>query len=112
MPCSLAFCNIGAINAANNPIINALDCWLISQHILRSNCLVLNKQYNPVVKRRSFLLTAAALAGAPALPQSIAKRPANAIRSIQRLFASEVEDKPWFYDLAGEEALDAADRVG
>ena len=50
------------------------------------------------MKRRNFLLTAAALAGAPALPQSVAKRPANAIRSVQRLFTSEVEDKPWFYD--------------
>ncbi len=50
------------------------------------------------MKRRKFLLTAAALAGAPALPQSIAKQPANAVRSIQRLFTSEVEDKPWFYD--------------
>jgi hypothetical protein len=50
------------------------------------------------VKRRNFLLTAAALAGAPALPQSTAERPANAVRSIQRLFTSEVEDKPWFYD--------------
>jgi hypothetical protein len=50
------------------------------------------------VKRRNFLLTAAALAGAPGLPQSIAERPANAVRSVQRLFTSEVEDKPWFYD--------------
>jgi len=50
------------------------------------------------VKRRNFLLTAAALAGAPALPQSTAERPANAVRSVQRLFTSEVEDKPWFYD--------------
>src|SRR5580704_13271472 len=62
-----------------------------------------DKQYNLVVKRRDFLLTAAALAGAPALPQSTASqstggRPANAVRSVQRLFASEVEDKPWFYD--------------
>ena len=58
-----------------------------------------NKQYNTtLVKRRDFLLTAAALTGAPALPQSVAKRPANSIRSVQRLFTSEVEDKPWFYD--------------
>jgi len=55
------------------------------------------RQYNPVVNRRNFLLTAA-LAGAPALPQSNAERPANALRSVQRLFTSEVEDKPWFYD--------------
>jgi hypothetical protein len=50
------------------------------------------------VKRRNFLLTAAALAGAPALPQSVTKGPANSVRSVQRLFTSEVEDKPWFYD--------------
>jgi hypothetical protein len=50
------------------------------------------------VKRRNFLLTAAALAGAPALPQSVTEQPANAVRSVQRLFTSEVEDKPWFYD--------------
>jgi hypothetical protein len=49
------------------------------------------------VKRRDFLLTAAALAGAPALPQSTGTS-ANAVRSVQRLFTSEVEDKPWFYD--------------
>ena len=41
---------------------------------------------------------AGALAGSPALAQSAAERPANAVRSIQRLFTSEVEDKPWFYD--------------
>jgi hypothetical protein len=50
------------------------------------------------VNRRNFLISAAALAGSPALPQSSAERPANAVRSIQRLFTSEVEDKPWFYD--------------
>ena len=50
------------------------------------------------MNRRSFLLTAGALAGAPALPQSAAHQPANAIRAVQRLFTSEVEDKPWFYD--------------
>jgi hypothetical protein len=55
-------------------------------------------QYNPIVKRRNFLLTAAALAGGPALPQSSGRRPANAVRSVQKLFTSEVEDKPWFYD--------------
>ena len=52
-----------------------------------------NKQYNPVVKRRDFLLSSAALA----LPQSAAAPAANTVRSIQRLFTSEVEDKPWFY---------------
>jgi hypothetical protein len=53
-----------------------------------------NKQYNPFVKRRDFLLSTAALA----LPVSAAETPANAVRSVQRLFTSEVEDKPWFYD--------------
>ncbi|HYL74149.1 MAG TPA: hypothetical protein VEU96_08070 [Bryobacteraceae bacterium] len=52
------------------------------------------------MKRRDFLATAAALAGLPALPQSTATRPANAVRSVQRLFTSEPEDKPWFYDRA------------
>lgn len=52
------------------------------------------------MKRRDFLLSAAALAGASNLPQSAAERPANDIRSVQRLFTSEVEDKPWFYDRA------------
>jgi hypothetical protein len=55
----------------------------------------LDKLYNPCVKRRDFLITAAALAGSPALAQPAA---ANAVRSVQRLFTSEVEDKPWFYD--------------
>ncbi len=56
------------------------------------------------MNRRNFLLTAGALAASPgalqAQPQSTAGRPANAVRSIQRLFTSEVEDKPWFYDRA------------
>ncbi len=56
----------------------------------------------PGVNRRNFLLTAGALAGVPAtlpaLPQATAIRPANAVRSIQRLFTSEAEDKPWFND--------------
>ena len=53
--------------------------------------------YNtPVVKRRHFLRTAAALLGAPALPQTVATRPAHNVRSIQRLFTSKTEDKPWF----------------
>jgi hypothetical protein len=50
------------------------------------------------VKRRDFLLAGSALAGAPLLPAAAVARPANAVRSIQRLFVSEVEDKPWFYD--------------
>ena len=32
------------------------------------------------------------------IDRPIVERPANAIRSIARLFVSEVEDKPWFYD--------------
>lgn len=32
------------------------------------------------------------------LPRPIVERPANPIRSAARLFVSEVEDKPWFYD--------------
>jgi hypothetical protein len=53
------------------------------------------------VNRRNFLLTAGGLAGLPALPalpQSTTERPANAVRSVQRLFTSDVEDKAWFYD--------------
>src|SRR5690349_6749231 len=50
----------------------------------------------PDVNRRDFLLTTGALAAAPLTAQPAA--PANRVRSIQRLFASEVEDKPWFYD--------------
>ena len=33
-----------------------------------------------------------------AVPQPIAERPANTIRSMTRLFTSDVEDKPWFND--------------
>jgi hypothetical protein len=36
--------------------------------------------------------------GALAVPTPIAERPANTVRSITRLFTSEVEDKPWFND--------------
>jgi hypothetical protein len=32
------------------------------------------------------------------VPQTIAERPANPVRSIARLFVSDVEDKPWFND--------------
>ncbi|HTQ57822.1 MAG TPA: hypothetical protein VMI94_25320 [Bryobacteraceae bacterium] len=49
------------------------------------------------MNRREFILTAGVLAGTSARAQS-GKPPANRIRSVQRLFASEVEDKPWFYD--------------
>ena len=34
----------------------------------------------------------------PQLSQPIVEKPANPVRGIMRLFASEVEDKPWFYD--------------
>jgi hypothetical protein len=34
------------------------------------------------------------------LPQPIVERPATPIRSAARLFVSELEDKPWFYDRA------------
>lgn len=50
------------------------------------------------MKRRQFLRTAAALIGAPALPQSVATPPTHNVRSIQRLFTSDTEDKAWFYD--------------
>ena len=53
------------------------------------------------MNRRDFLLAGSALAGAPLLTPSsadAAARPANAVRSIQKLFVSDIEDKPWFYD--------------
>ena len=34
------------------------------------------------------------------LAQPMAEKPANAIRAVSRLFSSDVEDKPWFYDRA------------
>ncbi|HTX37541.1 MAG TPA: hypothetical protein VME43_21075 [Bryobacteraceae bacterium] len=56
------------------------------------------------MNRRHFLLSTGALAAARgnlrAQPQSPGAPPANAVRSMQRLFTSEVEDKPWFYDRA------------
>jgi len=33
-----------------------------------------------------------------AVPRPISERPANAVRSVTRLFTSDVEDKPWFND--------------
>ena len=33
-----------------------------------------------------------------AMPTSVIERPANQIRSVTRLFTSEIEDKPWFND--------------
>jgi hypothetical protein len=33
-----------------------------------------------------------------AVPKPVTERPANTVRSIMRLFTSEVEDKPWYYD--------------
>ena len=35
---------------------------------------------------------------AMALPKPVAEQPANAIRSVTRLFTSDIEDKPWFND--------------
>jgi hypothetical protein len=32
------------------------------------------------------------------IPKPVLERPANSTRSIARLFCSDVEDKPWFYD--------------
>lgn len=34
------------------------------------------------------------------LAGSVVERPANPVRSVARLFVSELEDKPWFYDRA------------
>ena len=50
------------------------------------------------MKRREFLLASGAAAAAPL---AFGQRPdtgANAVRSVMRLFCSEAEDKPWFYD--------------
>lgn len=33
-----------------------------------------------------------------AVAEPVVERPANSVRSVTRLFVSEVEDKPWFYD--------------
>ncbi len=33
-----------------------------------------------------------------AIPKPEVERPANAVRSVSRLFTSEIEDKPWYYD--------------
>jgi len=33
-----------------------------------------------------------------AVPKQIAERPANTVRSITRLFTSDIEDKPWYND--------------
>ncbi len=33
-----------------------------------------------------------------ALPEPIAERPANVVRSVTRLFTSDIEDKPWYND--------------
>jgi len=61
-------------------------------------CATRDSQYNPDVNRRNFLISAGSLAGAAALPPPATERAANAVRGIQRLFTSEVEDKPWFHD--------------
>ena len=51
--------------------------------------------------RRNFVKTSAGALGAlalerPAIPAT--QTPANRIRAVSRLFCSDVEDKPWFYD--------------
>lgn len=51
--------------------------------------------------RRDFVKTSAGALGALALEQpapSAPQVPANRIRAVSRLFCSDVEDKPWFYD--------------
>lgn len=50
------------------------------------------------MNRRDFLTAGSALAASPLLTRTASAAPANAVRSIQRLFVSDVEDKPWFYD--------------
>jgi hypothetical protein len=54
------------------------------------------------VKRRDFLYTGGALAAVPLglanLSPAAEREPANAVRGMMRLFVSEIEDKPWFYD--------------
>jgi hypothetical protein len=61
----------------------------------------------PELNRRGFLkvLGSAVAAGVstgsfgdPAAMETKPERPANEVRSIMRLFTSDVEDKPWFYD--------------
>jgi hypothetical protein len=32
------------------------------------------------------------------IPEPVVERPANVIRSLSRLFVSDIEDKPWYYD--------------
>lgn len=44
------------------------------------------------------VLYASDVFAALAVPQPITERPANTVRSISRLFTSDVEDKPWFND--------------
>jgi hypothetical protein len=39
-------------------------------------------------------------AGLPRFDHAVVEKPANPVRSNMRLFTSEVEDKPWFYDRA------------
>ena len=54
--------------------------------------------YNLRMRRREFLIAAGAAAAAELAPSQSSRGPANAVRSVMRLFCSEVEDKPWFYD--------------
>src|ERR1051325_3061325 len=50
------------------------------------------------MNRRDFLIFTGARAGAPLLQAEDGAKPANPVRSMMRLFVSDVEDKPWFYD--------------
>src|SRR6516225_9186097 len=50
------------------------------------------------MNRRQFLVSTGAITAAPLGFSQNASRPANAVRSMMKLFVSEPEDKPWFYD--------------
>jgi hypothetical protein len=50
------------------------------------------------MNRRQFLVSTGAMTAAPLGFSQNASRPANAVRSMMKLFVSEPEDKPWFYD--------------
>src|SRR5262249_45849275 len=49
------------------------------------------------MKRREFLAATGAMAAAPLGFSQAGSLPANAVRSVTKLFVSEAEDKPWFY---------------
>ncbi len=54
-----------------------------------------SRGYNPLMTRRDFLVAGGALAP---VPHGFAHPATKPIRSVQRLFCSDVEDKPWFND--------------